>query len=99
MVASQPGEVHLDPDLEQEQDHADVGQQLELLVVGHVARREWREPQADRQVADDRGEMEPSRQPAGGDRREQDEADLEDGRGRAGHARMVRGRSGPTGGA
>ena len=97
MVASQPGEVHLDADLEQEEDHADVGQQLELLVVGDVARGERREPQPDGQVADDRGEMQPSCQPAGGDRREQDEADLEDGRGRAGHPRMVRGRPVPTG--
>ena len=57
VVAPQPGEVHLDPDLEQQQHDADVGQQLELLVVGDIARRERREPQADGQVADDRGEM------------------------------------------
>ena len=38
VVAPQPAEVHLDADLEQEQHDADVGQQLELVVVRDVAR-------------------------------------------------------------
>ncbi len=80
VVASQPGQVDLDADLEQQQHDTDVGQQLELLAVGDVARRERREAEPDRQVADDRGEVQPAREPAGGDRGQQDEADLEDGR-------------------
>ena len=38
MLAAQAPEVDLDADLEQEQDHADVGQQLDLVAVGDVAR-------------------------------------------------------------
>ena len=92
VVASQPAEVHLDPDLEQEQHDPDVGKQLELLVVGDVPRRERGEAKADRQVPDDRRQTESPRQPAGGDGREQDEADLEDGRRGGVHRAMVRGR-------
>ena len=52
--AAQPAEIDLDADLEQEQDHPEVGEQDELVVVGHVARRERRDQQPDREVADDR---------------------------------------------
>ena len=89
MVASQLGQVDLDADLEQEQHDPDVGQQLELLAVRDVARRERREAQPDRQVADDRGEVQAARQPAGGDRGQEDEADLEDGRRVGVHPGMV----------
>ena len=91
MVASQLGQVDLDADLEQEQHDPDVGQQLELLAVRDVARRERREAQPDREVADDRGEVQAAREPAGGDRGEEDEADLEDGRRVGVHPGMVAG--------
>ena len=41
-----PQEVDLDADLEQEQDDAEVGQELELLAIGDVARRERRDDDA-----------------------------------------------------
>ena len=91
MVAAQPCQVDLDADLEQEEHDPDVGEQLELLVVGHVAGRERREAEPDGQVADDRREMEPARDPARGDRGEQDQADLEDGRRLGVHLGMVPG--------
>ena len=89
VVASQLGQVDLDADLEQEQHDPDVGQQLELLAVGDVAGRERREAQPDGEVADDRGEVQAARQPAGGDRGQEDEADLEDGRRVGVHPGMV----------
>ena len=95
VVASQLGQVDLDADLEQEQHDPDVGQQLELLAVRDVARRERREAQPDRQVADDRGEVQAARQPAGGDRGQEDEADLEDGRRVGVHPGMVPAGRGP----
>ena len=64
MIALQPGQVDLDPDLEQQQDDADVGQELELVRIGDVARRERREPETDGEIADDRRRAEPPRQPA-----------------------------------
>ena len=94
MVAAQPCQVDLDADLEQEEHDPDVGEQLELLVVGHVAGRERREAEPDGQVADDRREMQPARDPARGDRGKQDEADLEDGRRLGVHLGMVPGASG-----
>ena len=93
-----PGQVDLDPDLEQQQDDADVGEQLELVVIGDVAGRERREAEPDREVPDDRREMQATGQPAGRDGGEQDEADLEDGRRRGVHRRMVPGRTGRPGG-
>ena len=96
VVASQLGQVDLDADLEQEQHDPDVGQQLELLAVRDVARRERREAQPDRQVADDRGEVQAARQPAGGDRGQEDEADLEDGRRVGVHPGMVAGQAGAS---
>ncbi len=94
MVAPEPRQVDLDADLEQEQDDADVREELQLLMIGDIARRERREGEADGQVADDGGEMQPTSQPAGRDRSDQDQADLEDGRRRGVHLAMVPGSAG-----
>ena len=72
-------QVDLDADLEQEQDDADVGQQMELLGVGDVARRERRDEEADDEVADDGRQADAPRREAGCDGRQEDDADLEDG--------------------
>ena len=96
VVAPQPGQVDLDPDLEQEQDDADVGEQLELVVVGDVAGRERREAEADDEVPDDRREPEPPREPAARHGRQQDQADLEDGRRGGVHLAMVPAAVGPA---
>ena len=81
VVSTQPLEIHLDPDLEQEEDDAHVGEQFELLAIGHIARRERRHAEPDQQVPDDRRQPEPARQPAAGRGGQQDRADLEDGSG------------------
>ena len=73
-------EVDLDADLEQQQHHADVGEQLELLAVGDVAGREGRDGEAESEVADNRRQPETPRQPAGGDGRNEERAELEDRR-------------------
>ncbi len=83
MVATESGQVHLDADFEQEQDHADIGKKLELLPIGDVPRRERREPEPDGEIADDRRQVKSTGHPARRDRREQDEPDLQD-RGRLG---------------
>ena len=40
LLAAQRPQVDLDADLEEEQDDTDVGQQMELLRIGDIARRE-----------------------------------------------------------
>ena len=54
MLLPQSLDVDLDAYLEQQQDYADVGKQLELVVVGNIARRERRNQETDREIADDR---------------------------------------------
>ena len=51
--AAQPPQVDLDADLEQQQDRADLGEQVDLGPVGDVAGGEWRDRDADREVTDD----------------------------------------------
>ena len=96
MVAPQLGQVDLHPDLEQEQDDADVGQQLELVVIGDVAGRERREAEADGEIPDDRREPESTRNEAARHGRQQDQADLEDGRRGGVHLAMVPAVVGPA---
>jgi len=99
---SKPTHIDLDPDLEQEQDHADIGQQLQLLVVGDVAGRERRDEEADREVADDRRQPHAAGQPTGERRQEKEHPDLEDRQRRGFHGPMlagvdgVRPRDGPS---
>ena len=73
-------EIHLDPDLEEQEHDADVGEELDLLPVGDIARRERRHRDAEQQVADDGGQTDPPGDPAEARGAEQDEADLEDRR-------------------
>ena len=40
MVATKGEEVDFDADLEQQEHHSDVGEQLQLVALGDVARRE-----------------------------------------------------------
>jgi len=77
-IANQPHRVDLDADLEQEQHHADIRQQLELTPVGHITRRERRNDQAHDQVAEHRGQPQPPGQPARRHRQQEHEPDLED---------------------
>ncbi len=88
LLPSDPREIHLDADLEQQQHHADVGQQLDLLAVRDVARRERRHGHAQREVADDGGQADTPGDPAERRGRKQDEAELEDRTGGEIHARQ-----------
>jgi hypothetical protein len=96
VLPAQAGDVDLDAHLEQEQHDADVGEELELLVVGHVARRERRDQHADREVADDRRQPQSPGYPARERGEEQEQAQLEDRQGRRFHLRILRGRTAPT---
>ena len=78
MLAAQAPEVDLDTDLEEQEHHADVCEQLELLPVGDEAGRERRHGDTERQVADDGGKPEPTGEPTGRDRSQQQRAELED---------------------
>ena len=73
VFASQPAHVQLDADLEEQQHHADIGQQLHLLAVGlAVLRQQLEGDQADHQVADHGGQPEATRDvPEDGRRQEQ----------------------------
>ena len=77
MLAPDAAEVDLDADLEQEQDHPDVGQELDLVAVGDVPGRERRDGQPGRQVADDSRQPELARQPAEPGREQERQADVE----------------------
>ena len=81
VLAAQAPEVDLDTDLEEQEHHAHVREQLELLPVGHEAGRERRHGDTERQVADDGGKPEASGEPAGRDGGQQQRAELEDGGG------------------
>ena len=87
VLPSQSAHVELDADLEEQQHHADVGQQAHLLLVGlAVLGQQLEGDQADHQVADDRGQAE-----AAGDEpedrcREEHRAELEDRDGGLFHA-------------
>ena len=91
VLAPESGDVDLDADLEQEQHDAEVGEQLKLLVVGDVAGRERRHEHADREVAHDRRQAQPTCDPAGERRDEQEQPELEDRERRRIHSRIVRG--------
>ena len=91
MFAPQMPQVDLDPDLEQQQHDSDVGEQLQLVAIGDVAGRERRDRQPHDEVADDRGQGQPSCQPAGCGRRQQHRAEFQDREG-GGHPHRVRGR-------
>ena len=56
LLAPDAANVDLDAHLEQEEYDAEIGQQLDLVPIGHVAGREWRYDDAQEQVADDRGQ-------------------------------------------
>ena len=92
LLAAKADEVHLDPDLEQQQDDADVGEQLELAPVGDEARGERGDGQTERQVPDDRRQPDTPGRPAERRGSEEQEADLED-RWRGVHQGMVSGSS------
>ncbi len=61
MLAPEPADVELDADLEEQQHHADIGQQADLLLVRlAVFGQQLEGDQADHQVADDRGQPDAS---------------------------------------
>ena len=80
MLTAESGEVDFDAHLEQQQDDADVGEELELRPVGDVAGREWRDRQPHREVPDDGGQPKPPGDPAGRRGHQEDDAQLEDRR-------------------
>jgi hypothetical protein len=78
VVDAERARVDLDPDLEEKQDDADVCEELELVAVDGVARRERRDQQADDHVADDGRQAESPHQEARARSGEEHQADLED---------------------
>ena len=91
VFAAEAAEVDLDPHLEQEQHHADLGHQLDLVAVRLVAGRERRHGEAGREVPDDRREPELARHPPERGREQQREADVEDEVGRLHRPRIAAG--------
>jgi hypothetical protein len=53
-LAPQRAKVELDPDLEQQQDDADIDEDLYLMAVGHISRRERTDRETNEEIADDR---------------------------------------------
>jgi hypothetical protein len=92
VVSSDPLDVDLDPDLEQQEDDPEVGEERELATIGDVAGRERRDREADGEVADDRREAGGPGDPPGEGRQEDDEPELEHSRCGELHSGMVRGR-------
>ena len=75
----QLGQIQLDANFEEEEDHADVGEDLELMTVGDVAGGKRGEDEPDGEVAQDRRQAGAPCQPAGDSRSQQDKTDFEDG--------------------
>jgi hypothetical protein len=89
VLAPEAGEIDLDAHLEQQQHDAHISQQLELRAIGDVAGRERRHREPDGEIADDRGEPNPSCGPARGRREQEDDAELEDRAGGRVHRRIL----------
>ena len=77
MLAAQAKRVDLYADLEQQEDHTHVCQDLQLPAVGDITRSEWRHDQSNRQVAQDRGQADSPGKPAGADGEQENHPDLE----------------------
>src|SRR5438270_278700 len=88
-LPAQRAKVELDPDLEQQQNHPNVGENLDLVTVGHVSRRERADDEADDEIADDRRKTQVARRESDQRRAKKDDTDLED-RDRFRHARKRR---------
>jgi uncharacterized pyridoxal phosphate-dependent enzyme len=97
MLAPEMREVDFDPDLEEQQHHADVSQELELVPVGDVAGRERRDCETDDEIADDRGQAHPSGEPACRGCRQQECTELQDRNGCRHGARVPGGTLDPPG--
>ena len=90
LLAAEPKDVDLDPDLKEQQDDPDVREQLQLLAMRHEAGCERRHEGSDRQVADDCGQACPARHPTRSGCRQQQKGKLEDRGGGCLHARSLR---------
>ena len=88
VLPPEPEEVHLDSHFEQEEDHAHVGKELDLLAVRDEPGREGRHRDAEQQVADDGRQAESPGDPAECHRGQQDHPELQDRR-CAFHRRIV----------
>ena len=93
VLAPKLADVDLDADLEQQEDRPDLGEQADLSPIGDVAGGERRDGEPDRQVADDRRQAQPPREPACSGCGEEDRSDLENGDGRVLHGRDGTGRA------
>jgi hypothetical protein len=74
----EPREVDLDAGLEQQQDHAQLGQQLELGVVDRQRPGQRRHRQAGTQEAGQRGQRQPAGHPAQTGSQQHHRAQLQD---------------------
>ena len=82
LFAPDSHDIHLDADLEEQEDDSQVGEQLDLVAIGDVPGRERRDHDAKQEVPDHRRQPDATGKPTEARRGEQDEADLEDRRGR-----------------